>query len=127
MKMTILKRFVLILVLFLIGYAHSEAQAVNKNGLGPAPKRGISGIFSGKGKQKPKSVARIKKEQEKKDKKKQEEYVRSVKQNQQRSVKIQTPEVQSRMKQNQKDITDREKARKKKESASSKKVRKKYK
>jgi len=124
--MTILRRFGFILFLILLASTYSEAQSPNKNGLGPAPKNGIFHIFKGKGKQKPKSVAKIKREQNKKDKKKQAEYANSVKQNKQRSFKIQTPEVQARMKQNQKDITDREKARKKKISASSKKVRKKY-
>jgi negative regulator of sigma E activity len=125
--MTILRRFVFFLSFILLVSASCEAQTANKSGLGPAPKRGIFHIFRGKGKQKPKSVAHIQKEQDKKDKKKQAEYAKSIKQNQQRSFQIQTPEVQTRMKQNQKDITDREKARKKKVSSSSKKVRKKYK
>jgi hypothetical protein len=121
-------RIIAFLILIFLGSVYCEGQGTNKSGLGPAPKKGIFGLFHRKGTvQRPKSVGKIKREQEKKDKKKQQEYVKAVKQNQQRSYEIQTPEVKARMKQNQKDITEREKARKKKESASSKKVKKKYK
>ncbi len=121
-------RIIVFLILVFLGSLYCEGQTTNKSGLGPAPKKGIFGLFHRKGTvQKPKSVGKIKREQEKKDKKKQQEWAKSIKQNQQRSYEIQTPEVKARMKQNQKDLTEREKARKKKESTSTKKARKKYK
>jgi hypothetical protein len=46
--------------------------------------------------------------------------------NQKRAFDIQTPEVKARMKQNQKEITVREKTRKKKNHSGTKKAEKKY-
>jgi hypothetical protein len=79
------------------------------------------------GVKKPMSASQVKKEKEKKDQKKREANAKSASETQKRTYKIQTPEVQSRMKQNQKDIIEREKARKKKTSESNKKARQKYK
>jgi len=50
-----------------------------------------------------------------------------VKQSQKRTVAIQTPEVQDRMKQNKKDSAIRDKEKKKKVKAGSKRAGKKYK
>ena len=61
------------------------------------------------------------------DKKANADYVKSVKESQKRAVKIQSPEVRDRMKQNQKDIKTREKTKKAKASASTKKAGGKYK
>lgn len=72
-------------------------------------------------------VTKAKKAQEKKKEKLKKEYNNSLKDSKKRSFKIQTPEVQARMKQNVKDISVREKAKKKKTTAATKKAGKKYK
>jgi hypothetical protein len=75
----------------------------------------------------PRSVIRAKKKQEANKRRLDKEYEKSVKQSQKRSVDIQTPEVQDRMKQNKKDSVVRDKEKKKKVKSSSKKAGKKYK
>ncbi len=72
-------------------------------------------------------VTKAKKAQEEKQEKLKKDYNNSVKQSKKRFYKIQTPEVQARMKQNVKDISVREKAKKKKTTAATKKAGKKYK
>jgi hypothetical protein len=117
-------------IFVLISISVCEAQPTGSGPVGREKTGFFQRIFTkkpGKGVKKPRSAKEVKKEQEKKDKKKQKEYAQSVKDNQQRAYKIQTPEVQARMKQNQKDIAEREKAKKKKTSESQKKARKKYK
>lgn len=74
----------------------------------------------------PKTVLKAKKKQEANDRKLQKEYDKDVKRTQKRSVDIQTPEVQSRMKQNKKEYTKRDKKHKKKVRASTKRAGKKY-
>ena len=126
MDRLLFKRITFILLILVFGVSFSNAQTANKNGLGPAPKKSVFGLFHRKGTvQKPKSVEQIKKEQDKKDKKKQDDYVNAVKQKKDHAYQIQSPEVQARMKQNQKDIDEREKARQKKLAESSRKARKK--
>jgi hypothetical protein len=130
MSSSCFKRLNVITIIFIICFSVCDAQ---QSGSGPAghTKTGFfTRIFSkksSKGVKKPRSAKQVKKEQEKKDKKKQQEYAKSVKATQQRTYKIQTPEAQARMKQNQKDTEEREKAKKKKTAESSKKARKKYK
>ena len=54
------------------------------------------------------------------------DYDKSIKQSQKRTVDIQTPEVQARMKQNKKDYTRRDRHKKKKIKAASKEAGGKY-
>jgi hypothetical protein len=75
----------------------------------------------------PRKVVASKKAQEKKEKKLKKDYNDSLKQSRKRTFKIQTPEVQGRMKQDQKDIKKREKEKKRSSSASTRKAGKKYK
>jgi hypothetical protein len=107
-----------------------EAQPGGSRG-GKPQKKGIFGLFSGKKRgnriSKPKSVKQIQKEQAKKKKEDDAAYAKSVKESQKRTIKIQTPVVQERMKQNQKEVINREKAKKKKTTSSTKKAAKKYK
>jgi len=75
----------------------------------------------------PKTILKAKKNQEAKEKKLNKDKEKSVKRSQKRTRDIQTPEVQARMKQNQKDTAVRDKAKKKKTKTATKKARKKYK
>ena len=74
----------------------------------------------------PKTVLKAKKKQEANDRKLQKDYDKNVKRSQKRSVDIQTPEVQARMKQNKKEYTSRDKNHRKKVRASTKRAGKKY-
>jgi hypothetical protein len=75
----------------------------------------------------PRSVLKAKKKQEANKRKLKSDYEKSVKRSKKRTLEIQTPEVQSRMKQNQKNSATRDKAKKKKVKTNSKKAEKKYK
>jgi hypothetical protein len=75
----------------------------------------------------PRRVKGAKKKQEKNDRKRKKEYNKSVKQTQKRSLEIQTPEVKERMKQNKKNTVIRDRSKKKKDKANSKKAANKYK
>lgn len=75
----------------------------------------------------PRSVLNAKRKQEANERKLEKENEKSVKRSQKRTVDIQSPEVQTRMKQNKKDIITRDKEKKKKIKASTKKAGKKYK
>ncbi len=61
------------------------------------------------------AVRKARREQEKKEQKRKKEYAEFVKANRKRAYQIQSPEVKERMKQNQKEIVAREKAKKKNE------------
>ena len=73
------------------------------------------------------SVLKAKRKQEANDRKLQKEYEKNVKRSQKRTIDIQSPEVQTRMKQNKKDLTKRDKEKKKKVRASTRKAGEKYK
>lgn len=130
MKGLSIRQLVVFMLVFTMGVSVCEAQTSADRAPKPAGK-GLFGLFSGKkssGKIKaPKKASQVKKEQAKKDKKLKEDYFKSVKESQKRTIKIQTPDVQDRMKQNKKDITTREKARKKNTSAATRKAGSKYK
>jgi hypothetical protein len=72
------------------------------------------------------TVNKAKKKQEANDQKLKKDYTESVKHSQKRTIDIQTPEVQARMKQNKKDSAIRDKVKKKKAKRSTKKAGKKY-
>ena len=74
----------------------------------------------------PRSVVKARKKQEANEKNLKKDYAQSVKRSQKRTVAIQTPEVQARMKQNQIDTATRDKEKKKKTKSDMKKAGKKY-
>ncbi len=88
--------------------------------------KGLFSIFQGRGKNGSKTAGKSKKKQEKTKRKQKKEYDKAVKRSQKRTYEIQTPEVKARMKQNEKDIASRDKAKKKHVRNSSKKAGKKY-
>lgn len=127
MKRLSFRQLVFFLLVFAIGTSLCDAQD-----RAPKPARkGLFGLFSGKRKagnvKKPRNAGKVQKEQEKKKKKQDLAYAKAVKESQKKAIKIQTPEVQSRMKQNEKDIKAREKARMKSTAKSGKSAGKKYK
>jgi hypothetical protein len=75
----------------------------------------------------PRAVEKAKKTQKKKEDKLKKDYNNYVADSKKRAFKIQTADVQARMVQNQKDITSREKAKKKKTSSTTRKAGRKYK
>ena len=75
---------------------------------------------------KPQSAKKAQKKQAAKDKKLDLDYEKFVKNNQKRSLEIQTPVVRERMKQNKKDANANYKAKKKSGAARTKKGAKKY-
>jgi biopolymer transport protein ExbB/TolQ len=75
---------------------------------------------------KPMSAVKAQKQAEAKDKKRRKESDKYIKENQERSLEIQTPEVRERMKQNVKDANARYKAKKKNNASRTKKTGRKY-
>ncbi len=75
---------------------------------------------------KPMSTEKAQKEADARDQKRRKDSEKYIKENQKRSIEIQTPEVQARMKQNVKDANVRYKAKKKNTTASTKKAGRKY-
>ena len=74
----------------------------------------------------PRTVLKAKKKQEANDRKLKNDYKKSVKKSQQRTIDIQTPEVQANMKQNKKESAIRDKLKRKKIKTGSKKAGRKY-
>jgi hypothetical protein len=75
----------------------------------------------------PKSVTKAKRSQEEKQLKLKKDYFDNVDKSKKKAYKIQSPEVQARMRQNQKNISDREKSKQKKRASSTKRGASKYK
>ena len=129
-RLSIRRLPVFLLVIFTVGISVCDAQPLGTGPVGRT-RHSLFGIsfskISSTDVKAPKSVNQVKKEQEKKKKHEDADWAKSVKESQKRTVKIQSPEVQARMKQNQKDIKTREKTKKAKNSASTKEAAKKYK
>jgi len=125
-----MKRFFLILIISSMALGTVNAQLFHKNAAKSA-ERGLFGKSLNKKKQvkvkEPRSVSKAKKKQEAKERKLKKDYAASIKRSQKRTIEIQTPEVQARMKQNQIDTKERHKAKKKKVKKSTKKAGRKYK
>jgi len=123
-------RFVFLVLVLIVSISVCNGQP-GISGAAKAPKKGLFGISFGKNRNStvkaPKTAGQVKKEQEKKKKKADADYAKSVKESQKRTVKIQSPAVQDRMKQDQKEIASREKVKKKKVSSAPKPTAKKYK
>jgi len=94
------------------------------------PEKGLFGKTVGSSKnvkvKEPGSVHKAKRKQEKNEKRLKGEYEKSVERSRKRTYDIQSPEVQVRMKQNQKDTELRNKEKKKRIKTDSKKAAKKY-
>ena len=117
------KRIFLFLFVLFIAVGSVNAQLFRKN-----PEKQLFGKSHRKEPKvkEPRYVLKAKKKQEANDSKLQKEYDKNVKQSQKRSIDIQTPEVQTRMKQNKKEYTSRDKNHKKKVRVSTKRAGKKY-
>lgn len=73
-----------------------------------------------------KAAKKAKKQQEKRQKKLKSDYYKSVKKSRERTIEIQTPEVQKRMKEDIVKMGERDKARKKRSGNATRKGAKKY-
>jgi hypothetical protein len=130
MKGRTFHRLILLVLMIIVSISVCNGQP-GISGAAKSPKKGLFGISFGKNRNSnvkaPKSVKQIKKEEAKKKKKADEDYAKSVKESQKRTIKIQSPAVQDRMKQNQKEIVSREKAKKKNGSTLAKPAKRKSK
>ena len=121
-----IRKFFLILFVLSMATASVNAQIFHKN-----PEKQLFSKSHGSRKEvkvkEPKKVLKAKKKQEANDMRLKKNYEKSVKKSQKRTINIQSPEVQARMKHNKKDTIVREKEKKKKVKANSQKAGKKYK
>jgi hypothetical protein len=119
------RKLFLFLFLLLLAIGSGNAQIFHKN-----PEKELFGKRHGIKKEakvrEPRTVLKAKRKQEANDRKLKKDYEKSVRQSQKRTVDIQTPEVQARMKQNKKDYLVRDKEKKKKVKASTKRAGEKY-
>ncbi|MBK7712662.1 MAG: hypothetical protein IPN67_03790 [Bacteroidales bacterium] len=115
------------LILFILpdGNAQFSKKSNSKN-----PEKGLFGKTSRSSKtvkiKEPGAAHKARKKQEKNEKQLKQDYAKSVERSKKRTYDIQSPEVQARMKQNEKDLALRNKEKKKNLKASSKKAGKKY-
>jgi|ERR1035437_8634465 hypothetical protein len=120
------RKLILILFLLLLAIGSCKAQIFHKN-----PEKELFGKKRGIKKEakvrEPRTVLKAKRKQEANDRKLKKDYEKTVRQSQKRTIDIQTPEVQARMKQNKKDYLIRDKEKKKKVKTSTKIAGKKYK
>jgi len=116
-------------LIFLLTENVCEATAAAKNSVAEI-ENGITGPLIQKKKAKimrPMSAKKAQKQAEAKDKSRKQDSEKYIRENRKRSIEIQTPEVQVRMKQNVKDTNARYKARKKNKTSRARKAGKKYK
>ena len=124
------KKLFLAALIILLNAAICEAQTFDRS---PAPKQNKSIAGKGPLKQKtvkvkgPKAAEKAKKEQAAKKKKQDKDYDKFVRNNQKRSIEIQTPEVKERMKQNIKNANSNYKAKQKSSASRTKTGGRKYK
>lgn len=125
-----MKKLLLILIVLSVAAGSADGQIFKKNASRRAEKslfgKSRSNSKSAKIKQ-PRAVTKAVKKQEANDKKLKSDYDKSVKRSQQRTLDIQTADVQERMKKNQKETIERDKAKKKIKKTSGWKAGKKYK
>jgi hypothetical protein len=124
MNKSTLKKLLLFLFLVLLATGSCNAQIFHRN-----PEKQLFSRNHGKKEVKvrePGKVLKAKKKQETNDRRLKRDYEKSVKQSQKRTIDIQTPEVQARMKQNKKDYTARDKEKKKRVKVATKNAGKKY-
>jgi hypothetical protein len=127
-KLSALKLIVLTIILS-FSFAVCGAQSYNKPPISK-PGNGLPEKSSARKKtavnRGPVSAEKAKKKAAAKVKKKKKDFVKYVKENQKRSIEIQTPEVQERMKQNVKDANTNYKDKKKRNASRSKSAGRKY-
>ena len=120
------RKCILFVLLFSLAIGSSNAQIFHKN-----PEKQLLGKSHSSRKEpkvkEPRKVLKAKRKQEANDRRLEKNYEKSIKKSQKRTIDIQTPEVQARMKQNKKDTAVREKEKRKKVRASSQDAGKKYK
>ena len=125
-----MKKIFLLLFISILAIGSSNAQLFHRNAAKSAEK-GLFGKSLSKKKQvkvkEPRSVLKAKKKQEANENKIKKDYAKSIKRSQKRTIEIQTPEVQERMKQNKKNLDLRDKEKKKIKRTRNKKAGKKYK
>jgi hypothetical protein len=125
-----MKKILLLIFILSTAIGSADGQIFKKHSVRKAEK-GLSGRSAIKRKEpkvkEPRTVLKAKKKQEANDRKLKNEYDKSIKRSQKRTYDIQTPDVQARMKQNQKDAALRDRARNKNISSGTKKAGKKYK
>lgn len=124
-----MRRLFILLFISTLAIGSANAQLFHRNAARNAEK-GLFGKSLSKKKQvrvkEPRSVMKAKKKQEANENKIKKDYAAHVKKSQKRTIDIQTTEVQERMKQNQKNMELRDKAKKKKTRTSTRKAGKKY-
>ena len=124
------KRIFIILFILTFAVSSANSQIFRKNASRKAEKDLFGTSLSKKKAPKvkePRSVTRAKKKQEAKKRKLDKDYAKFIKKSQKRTIDIQTPEVQERMKQDKKDTAARDKEKKKKIRSGTRKAGKKYK
>jgi hypothetical protein len=125
------KHLVIFLIILFTAFVAVDGQSAGRT-KGKNPEKALFGKTrkvktKNKKAREPKSVTKAKNKQEKNQDKLKKDYFNHVDASKKRAYKIQSPAVQSRMKQNQKNITEREKAKKKKISSATKRGAGKYK
>jgi hypothetical protein len=125
MNILSVKRILLFLFVLTLAAGTGNAQIFHKN-----PEKQLFGKTHVKRKEakvrEPRKVLKAKRKQEANQRKLDKAYDKSVKQSQKRTIKIQTPDVQERMKQNKKESVIRDKNKKKKVKDGSGSAAKKY-
>jgi hypothetical protein len=120
------RTFFIFIFILSLSTGSSNAQIFHKN-----PEKQLFGKTLGKKKEakvkEPRSVLKAKRKQEANDRKLQKAYDKNITRSQKRTIDIQSPEVQTRMKQNKKDYTKRDKDKKKKVRTSTRSAGRKYK
>lgn len=91
------------------------------------PASGEISSHSSRGYREQRQVRKAKEIQAKRQRSNKKAYGKSIERSRKRTYEIQTPEVKARMKQNQADLSAREKAKSKKQKSASRKSGKKYK
>ena len=121
-----LRKLFLFIFILLLAIGSCNAQIFHKN-----PEKQLFSKTLGKKKEpkvkEPRSVIRAKRKQEANDRKLKKDYEKNVRRSQKRTIDIQTPEVQKRMKQNKKDFSARDKEKRKNVKAATRRAGKKYK
>jgi hypothetical protein len=115
--------FVILMISLVCSEAGSQPPGLNQK---TQSEKGFFSRIFGKGKNSPSAAGKSKKKQAAAKRKQKKEWNKYVKKSQQRAYDIQTTEVKARMKQNKKDITARDKAKKKQIRKSTKKAGQKY-
>ena len=109
-----IRKLFLVLFILTLAIGSSDGQLFHKN-----PEKALSGKTVCRKKEakvkEPRSVLRAKRKQEANDRRLKRNYDKSVKRSQKRTVDIQSPEVQARMKQNKKTYTIRDRKRRRKD------------